>query len=82
MFYLLVWGGKLVPTHIALYFTAVMFFCTCLGLDTRMESHQGSLSLHVALAHIYGYGKSAVISYSELQWEGKFSSYVDEQIHP
>lgn len=56
-----------VLTHIPLCFTVVMFFCTCLFLDTRMESHQGSLSLHVPLARIYGHGKSAVLSYSELQ---------------
>lgn len=65
--YLLVWEEiSSVPAHVPLYFTMVMFFCTGLFLDTRMESHQGSLSLHVALSHVYGHGKSAVVSYSEL----------------
>lgn len=39
-----------------------------------MELHQDSMSLHVALAHIYSHDKSPLISYSELQWERKFSS--------
>lgn len=47
-----------------------------------MESIQGFLTLHMVLARIYGCGKSAVISYSELQQEAKFSYYVDEKIHP
>lgn len=70
---------NLCPTHIPLFFTVVMFFCTYLVLDKRIESHQGSLSGNVALVHIYGHGESAVIFPLELQLEGKVSSYVEDK---
>lgn len=73
MLYLLVSKEEIisVPTHIPVFFTVVMFFCTYLFLDKRIESHQGSLSGNMALVHIYGHGESTAIFSSEQQLEGK-----------
>lgn len=40
------------------------------------------LFLHLPLAHIWGHDQSVVMSYSDLQKDRKFSTYIEEKIHP